>query len=846
LIRGNEASGSYLVPAQSGQLTWNVLSYISPGNDYKIRVIGVDNPNSYNEAGKSDLSDNYFSIVSAATAIPSITVLSPNGGEAYKTGDTVNIKWNSINIDAGKVKIELSYKHNDPTYPGGQYIEDWIIGETANAGSYLWKIPEYYANGIVASSFAIKISAAGASDYSNGKFTITLGAIKTDIVVTKPASEDGYYKGDTMPISWVSSGTDQYSISLLRKKDPSFLRFSINTFGPSPNISWKIPTDIPNADDYYIRVSEGLYRSKTGYSGVFSIKANAQPSITVLSPNGGEQWVVGKTYNIKWSANGFASNALVNVNLVDYYKNATYEIGTYPAGTFGVYSGSEQTSISWTVPSSIFDYGGTISGNYFKISVSENAKAGVSDESNSYFSIAQTISYPGFFMTTDKSNYSTGDAINLKINRADNNTFPYYVDLYVVRQSDDSKKLFYQNLNVTSPTTTQITTINSSIFTASGNYTLLVCAGGEVCGAGANTNSTAVYYFASAQPFVTVMSPNGGEKWEKGKTYTISWQSVGLEKVGIYLMDYKAGPTAIPIIPSIAVSISKYSWTVPENINLGDSSYKIDIGYNAIRDESDNYFSITAVKATDSDNSPDYTFGIPSYPVTPEKYPDLFTAGVGKGDYIGGGPCLYGTEPNSAFCKPTSDSFTTFYDHCVSLAQLNEAFVNSAGKLGALGSSPPAGYECRNGAFAPITPSITVLSPNGGETWQVGDIVQVKWQANNVKYVRIYIYDDTIFGSGSTNYVTDYDGFISADAGYFNWKIGNQLPGTSLPRKYKIRVDGVNEAILGAAVIANDSSDNYFSIVVGPTSFLIPENQLADISSALLKLNEEVNKLFGR
>ena len=118
------------------------------------------------------------------------------------------------------------------------------------------------------------------------------------------------------------------------------------------------------------------------------------------------------------------------------------------------------------------------------------------------------------------------------------------------------------------------------------------------------------------------------------------------------------------------------------------------------------------------------------------------------------------------------------------------------------------------------TPSVTVLSPNGGESWKVGEIRRISWIASGVNYVRIYIEDDTITGSGSTNYT--YDGVISAVQGYYDWTIvQNQLPGGStLPRNYKIRVDGVNTVAVGADVVARDWSNNTFSIVsLSITSF---------------------------
>lgn len=114
------------------------------------------------------------------------------------------------------------------------------------------------------------------------------------------------------------------------------------------------------------------------------------------------------------------------------------------------------------------------------------------------------------------------------------------------------------------------------------------------------------------------------------------------------------------------------------------------------------------------------------------------------------------------------------------------------------------------------TPSLTVTSPNGGETWTVGETKKISWEANNLKYIRIYIEDPGGFGSGSTNYI--YDGVLPANQGYYDWKITqNQLPsGATLPRKYRLRIDGLNETTTGASVITRDYSNEPFNIIPIP------------------------------
>ncbi len=134
--------------------------------------------------------------------------------------------------------------------------------------------------------------------------------------------------------------------------------------------------------------------------------------------------------------------------------------------------------------------------------------------------------------------------------------------------------------------------------------------------------------------------------------------------------------------------------------------------------------------------------------------------------------------------------------------------------LFAYGSQPtPIARDESDNYFSIVAPSspITVLSPNGGEVWTIGQTKRVSWSAANVSYVRIYIYDESIAGSGSTNYI--YDGAIPASTGYYDWTIlKNQLPGLTFPRTYKIRIDGVNSPEIGAQQVVTDRSDNSFTI----------------------------------
>ncbi|PIT87744.1 MAG: hypothetical protein COU31_01205, partial [Candidatus Magasanikbacteria bacterium CG10_big_fil_rev_8_21_14_0_10_40_10] len=70
-----------------------------------------------------------------------------------------------------------------------------------------------------------------------------------------------------------------------------------------------------------------------------------KPSITVLSPNGGEMWGIGSTQTIKWNTTGYDSNANVQLGIYDIRYNT--EGGAYPENNI-VFSTKNTGSYTWT------------------------------------------------------------------------------------------------------------------------------------------------------------------------------------------------------------------------------------------------------------------------------------------------------------------------------------------------------------------------------------------------------------------------------------------------------------------------------------------------------------------
>lgn len=132
-----------------------------------------------------------------------------------------------------------------------------------------------------------------------------------------------------------------------------------------------------------------------------------------------------------------------------------------------------------------------------------------------------------------------------------------------------------QSSSTTTTTFTTFTTATSTITTSS---------------------STATTTIVTNPPIFTVISPNGGEQFSVGNTYTITWASAGAKVSYININLYKSGS----FITNLGYNVSNngsLNWTIPPTIISGND-YKIRVYSNDYMDfnnydESNNYFSIT-------------------------------------------------------------------------------------------------------------------------------------------------------------------------------------------------------------------------------------------------------------
>jgi len=233
IIASTPSNGSYL---------WTVPNTIS-GTDFTIKI------SSTVLAEINDASDLNFTI-----AAGNVTVSAPNSG-SFNRGSDLYIIWNDDFSE--NVKIEL-LKNN---------VVHTVIAASvlSSLGSFVWPIPLNLSG----TDYKIKISSvnfATVSDVSDNDFTIAAGAIST----ISPTASDIWNLTSGREIKWSNTTTNDPVKIQLFKAGSAYSTIAENG-GISGSYYWTLPTNLPKASDYQIKISSIALNTVLGSTANFSI-----------------------------------------------------------------------------------------------------------------------------------------------------------------------------------------------------------------------------------------------------------------------------------------------------------------------------------------------------------------------------------------------------------------------------------------------------------------------------------------------------------------------------------------------------------------------------------------------
>jgi hypothetical protein len=141
----------------------------------------------------------------------------------------------------------------------------------------------------------------------------TSDAAPPTITVTNPDGGEVWPVGTTQTIQWTSTGSmANVKIELSRDGGASFVTLLASTPNDGSQ-SWSVTG--PTTTTALIRVSDAATPATADVSnGTFTISDAPPPSLTVVTPNGGELWTIGQAQEIRWTWSGLSGNVKIELS----------------------------------------------------------------------------------------------------------------------------------------------------------------------------------------------------------------------------------------------------------------------------------------------------------------------------------------------------------------------------------------------------------------------------------------------------------------------------------------------------------------------------------------------------
>ncbi|MCX6646706.1 MAG: hypothetical protein NTY09_10160 [bacterium] len=417
----------------------------------------------------------------------SINLISPNGGEVWPISSEQMVEW-SWTDEIPNVDIYLSTD-------GGANYDVPIATGIANTGQFMvdsvLNSPTDHARIRVSSTSAPEISGESAGDF----------VIKPTITVDLPNGGDFLLAGTSTVIKWTASETIQ-NVGILLSMDSGETYLEALSLS-SPNTGefvWEYIADEYVSNKCRIEVFDVDHpQVLDGSDSDFTILPISDALITVLSPNGSEEFEAGKPAEITWGASGAIANVAIRLSID---SGLNYDIELTPStpndGNFTI----------GAIPDDAV-------GNACRIRISDVDDSTVYDSSDNDFMIAPSItvlSPNGSELWIEGNVYQiTWEASSVIQNVA------------ILKSSDSGQQYL---------TPITLSTDND------GSYTWYVEPSGDT---GSHqriqildANNTSIHdesdfdftIFPEQEAPVNVLSPNGGETWIAGTSREITWTAV--------------------------------------------------------------------------------------------------------------------------------------------------------------------------------------------------------------------------------------------------------------------------------------------------------------------------------
>jgi len=729
----------------------------------------------------------------------SITLESPNGGETWPISSEQTIEW---------VSNEVEFVDIDLSLDAGISFPISVADDAPDTGKYTIE-----SVGDWSSEHArIRVSTSDGSlyDESDADFTV-----KPMIFVDMPNGDEVLLAGTAAVIKWTASDTiENVGILLSIDTEPNFIHdFIPQGDKPVPNTgeySWAYISPDFITSTARLKIFDLDNPSVYGTSdGIFTILPESDADITVLSPNGGEEFAVGNPAEITWGAIASIENIKIELS-IDGGANFDYLI-----------SGSVPNDGNFTIDAIPYD----AASNNCLVKISYPEDGSVFDVSDDIFTILDesiTIESP---FTGSQWHYNspalviwswTGNPSSIDIDLSIDGGTNFDIPLAVDEENDGEFGLTVGDWT-SSEAVVRISTDHGDYL--SGEFAI--------------------------RPAITLISPNGGEFFMTSDPMEITWESsTSIAAIGIMLGLDGGQSYLIPIAPSVQNDGQHIIPSIPEEYIGAYCRIKIfDTSNTSVYDISDGDFTIYPQPPPNisviSPNGGESWAQETSHVITWEAIPQITDVKI---ELSNNGGISY----NEVIVESTPNTGSFVW----------EAISQPAGTLYMVRISDidePVDRDQSDSPFSialPSPPSISLILPNGSESVRIGAPATITWgYTGNIPKVDVKLIVDDIL---EYDLAIEYDNVGSFPITELSW-INTCLADLTLPETWWTYASGTKQAgspVLDAKITvhpcgmecadATSADYFYFPITLGVLDAMMSDSTALDSDFDLIPDDVEI------
>lgn len=659
-----------------------------------------------------------------ACAIPSVSLIAPNGLEKLFVGSPFVVQWTSSSLIGLASQDVLLSTDGGLTYP-----TTLASGLAGTANSFSWT-PSATCAFCRIKVVAHDTSGNQGSAASKSNFTVTTGT--PSITLTSPTTAVNWGIGTREYIKWTSNLGSAAKVDIDISRDGGSTYTSIVAATANTGSFLWVVTG-PNTASAKLRVQWSNDPAAASVSGIaFTIAA---PLVTITAPTlATTNWGIGTLQAISWTTN-LGPNENVQVLL------STDGGTTFPVVLTSSWAASKG-SIIITTPDNPTTQA--------RVQVAWLVDGTVKGVNGVNFTVAAP------FITVAKPNGGESWASGATQSISWSNNLGSRENVSVELSTDAGAT--WQMLKSTTPSYGSLSIVVPSVSSSSCLVRITWLKDTSV-----SDVSNALFTIGPA--FITVTSPNGGESWYVGTSHSIMWKS----NLGGYVeIDLSTdGGTTWQVVSASTGNFGSRSWTVPSQPTTQAliRVTSLTAGFTAISDTSNAVFSILqpAVTVVSPNGGEGWTIGT----VHAIQWSSN-AGGTVKIELSRDGGTTWATLIGGATNNGS-------YNWTVTSPASSNALVRITSNSFPLVKSTSAA------PFSILQPVMTVLSPNGGEVWSIGTVHSIQWSLNTTGNVKIELSRD-----GGATWITLASSV--ANSGSFNWIVTSPASPNSVVRATSLLV----------------------------------------------------------